>query len=649
MSTLNFDAMATCKADNWGMPLQSKKPKAESSYYDEHIRKPCAAQWKENEKPMSELLKMATVIHSKDTPSYDDFESTDWVPENKGFYAKASPWGNEGKYNFRSTPKKSMKASECHLYNEDGSTWAVTRVGPMHTNGGYDWLQLGWDDLFGFSAVLKDHPDGIYIVEQYMSPVLEDGTRLSNPPIHVHHMHSGPDPYVRQRMDPMTCAIRGLNCFNPLRTLETHGDYVCVAEDGGNDCHVESFHEGYGKLITHTLGLEGEINDVRPHHSETLVWYWEIGARWVPKATTGPGASLKAMSLHNMAGPGTYDPKVQRSFLFTFPTPSDRQSMFWYTGRLQNHGKMLRMKIHAHNTIFREAIIFAASPEQLGMTELNGFPMDKPHLPVDVVAAGFESNEALKRFLLLNLQRSQERYDALPSDQHRTNEKTCGYPNEACVVSRPKAICQSFAHLEIIDGFAFDRRQPTCCDPWEWPSGQVFTVVGFSEHQGYPLGPHAPDMKDIPPTLPGHVGYWLTYDSEETPEHSRWGYSLYNHDPNGGLNSVADMTGYQKIAMYINGYTSPHFNDWTKTPHSVVSILAYGALSHLAVTIIIVSILLVYTGYHTYHLSMKLLKDAPHKKSDDFFCQKIVPTSSFFYSPVRQDDIELAGRGSGND
>jgi hypothetical protein len=30
------------------------------------------------------------------------------------------------------------------------------------------------------------------------------------------------------------------------------------------------------------------------------------------------------------------------------------ESIFWYTGRMQSKGDLLRMKIHAHNSVFEE-------------------------------------------------------------------------------------------------------------------------------------------------------------------------------------------------------------------------------------------------------------------------------------------------------
>lgn len=228
--------------DNWGDPNLKHYPRAEPSFYSNNIQKICEKQWNKNEKPMSDLLKTATVIHSIDTPSYDNFNSIDWIPENKKLYPMGSPWGPT--YEFPENKKKSILASTCHIDEEDESQWEITRIGPFYTTGGYDWVQIGWDDLWGMSKILELYPDGVYFVGQHMSPVLRDGTRLGYPPIHVHHIHNGPDPYVRQRGDPIGCLLKGVGCFNPLRTMEVHGDYVCTEEDGGDDCHIEDFPAG---------------------------------------------------------------------------------------------------------------------------------------------------------------------------------------------------------------------------------------------------------------------------------------------------------------------------------------------------------------------------------------------------------------------
>ena len=158
----------------------------------------------------------------------------------------------------------------------------------------------------------------IYTYIVYKAVVDEEGTVIGHPPIHIHHMHVGPvdkgATYVRQRTSPILCLLTGASCFYPDRMLETHGthefldhslltiaccilygivanfssiypdvnhytyiyymlvffpmneplgDYNCLEVDGGNECHFESFPEGFGKFVNSTIGIEGELNDVR--------------------------------------------------------------------------------------------------------------------------------------------------------------------------------------------------------------------------------------------------------------------------------------------------------------------------------------------------------------------------------------------------
>jgi hypothetical protein len=239
-----FDVLNTCKIDNWGIPKEKYTP-LPKEYYHDTIQSVCNVQWKDTELPMSDALDMATAIHSKNTQLYDDYRSTDWIPENKNKYSSTSPWGKPSKFDFTSFPAKSIMSSHCHIdIQEDNSAWEVTRIGPFTTTGGYDWLQIGWDNIWNLKSILKQHSE-IYIIEQFLSPVLADGTMLNNPPIHIHHIHVGPDPYVRQRFDPIQCALYNVSCFNPSRSLEHHGDYNCKETDGGLGCRMESFPDGY--------------------------------------------------------------------------------------------------------------------------------------------------------------------------------------------------------------------------------------------------------------------------------------------------------------------------------------------------------------------------------------------------------------------
>lgn len=240
---LHFETKSN--VDNWGDPKLTtleRRPRASSDYYERLILPSCQSQWAMNMKPMSELFHNATAIHSLTNEKYDNFDSIDLIPENKHLYPKGSPWG--AKYQYPAKKIKSILASTCHLDEENGRQWEIARIGPFTTTGGYDWVQIGWDDLWGFSRILKDYPEGVFLLKQHMTPVLKDGTRIGFPPLHIHHIHVGPSPYVRQRSDPVGCAFKGERCWSPARTAEVHGDYVCFDRDGGNDCHIEDYPEG---------------------------------------------------------------------------------------------------------------------------------------------------------------------------------------------------------------------------------------------------------------------------------------------------------------------------------------------------------------------------------------------------------------------
>lgn len=609
-----FTAMppSTCSGDNWGMPHQTSRPVAHPGYFDTHIRDPCVQQMSDKAGAMSALLPNATVIHSKSTAAYDDFVSSDWVPENRHLYGSTSSWGNPKKFTFDAVEPYSMRAATCTAPTPDPRTgeqsqWTVTRIGPMRTHGGYDWVQIGWDDVWGMRAILDQHPDGVFVMEQYMSPVFANGTRIEYPPIHIHHMHMGPSPYVRQRFDPIECLLKNTNCFDPSRTFETHGDYTCPNDQGGMDCRVESMPEGYAQLVTVPLGIEGELNDVRAPGSPELEWYWEVGARWMPKnaKTAAEADSTKGyrpLSLHNYGGPGNYDMNVQKSLLFTFNIPTKYDSVFWYTGRMPIGGDLRRMKIHSHNNMFEQSLVFAASPADLGMTESEGWSRDDPQKALHPRELGFAGVDDVLEYTLNHLADSQRIYDAVVARSSRQP------------AARPQIVCQSHYMLEVQKSMGYDRKCSTCCAPWTWEDGQVFTVLAINVHHKHPVGLQSPRLEDLPDFLTGHVGYWLFYDSQQSPPRSNWMYNMYNHDPD-GYTGALDMPAYQKVAMIINKHTSPSWHDWRSTPNSLLGMVVVWIAKHMimgAVTFV----LLAFVVYRLAKRVPRLLR-SDYKKNDD--------------------------------
>ena len=375
---------------------------------------------------------------------------------------------------------------------------------------------------------------------------------------------------------------------------------------------------------------------MRAFNSDPLEWYWEMGIQWIPNIKSESSSLPKHLSLQNYGGPGTYDPSVQRSYLLTFPTPTRSESMFWYTGRMIRSGELLRMKLHAHNTIFEESMFFAATPEELGLLEQHGFSRSSPSHAILPGEVGFENNAMMREHILLSLISAQQQ----------------GKDKGLSEGEIPRVICHSISQLQIIDGFAYDRRSPTSCDEWSWEAGDIFTVVGFNKWRGYPLGQHQPSLEAIPPFLAGHVGYWLYYDSHEPTSTSHWGYSLFNRYPDGGINDVLQMEGYQKVSWILNGYTSPHFHDWSKTPNALFGYLIFKAVRNLLMTFLIISLLFCYGLYLLYRLWFKMSKDTmKHKKDDEvMFCdngpQSFISTNftflKDFFKKTTSNSVEMS-------
>lgn len=437
--------------------------------------------------------------------------------------------------------------------------------------------------------------------------------------------------YVRQRTSSFDCTVfnekKKRACFYPDRVLETHGDYNCVDNDGGLNCRLEKFPEGYGKFIDSTLGLEGELNDVRAAGSEPLVWYWEIGIRWLPA-----DENLKATSLHNFAGPGILQPSIQRSLLVTFPVPTAYESIFWYTGRLIHSGELLRLKIHSHNSLFTEALIFAASPEELGLEDQSLFKKQLPHIPDRM------NHSITKDFLLRRLSESQIRFEKSKPRKKLTNN--CGYPNRPCVQSRPFLACQFHGSFVVRDNFAYDRRQPSCCVPWKFNSGQPFTVIGFNRHIGFPEGPNNPDIRNLPATLPGHVGLWMSFaadDSNLSNPVSHYGYSLYNHYEDGGLRSIQDMLLYQRIATGVNEYTSPHWTNFLLVPNSIPAILIAFSLQNIVGILIFLIILMISVCLLQAHKCNK----NRHRSIEINSTSKLIGLKAKITATVTEDDCQV--------
>lgn len=609
-AAVELDAIEGCSADNWGMPHQSAPPYRAT--YEKEILNQCRAQFEEMI-PMSDLLDHAMVNHYKTTAQFKEFKGVEWVPENHKYFKPFSPWGVN--FDTKSVAKKTMKAATCDHLLEDGSTWTITRIGPFVTTGGYDWVQVGWDNLWDLRDKFKQYPEGVYVLDQISVPVLADGTRLGNPPIHIHHIHVGPSPGVRQQTDAISCMTDGEDCYDPTRVFEHHGDYQCLRGEGELECLTESAPHGYGKLLTFELGLEGDINDVRAPNSPALEWYYELGARWIPKNDPNKKPSytypdnIKAMSFHNFAGPGDFKRTDQSTWIFTYQAPTDQESIFWYTGRMHHTGKLLRNKQHAHNLIYREALFIAATPTELGLTDDFGLKPEKPYKVIKTKDTAFSSNDEVKAFVLDRLKQGTRLYAAQQSRHMQDKSEVVNVTSTRLLRSGglttqmstpiihdkfrhgpPRVICHSVNRIEEVDGYFYDRIEPTCCTEWDFTEGEVFTVLAFHDPVSKEVGPY---MKHPPPTWPGHIGWWLSYDTQETPEKSHFSILQYTNDPDFQI-EFGGFTATHKFQMMLNGGTiSSSDESWM---YMVASTIVF-TIKHLLIILALAVVGIFYVGW----------------------------------------------------
>lgn len=491
-----------------------------------------------------------TTNYYPSTKAFSEFKGTDLIPENKDNYLRAPGVGrlyyNNLNFNDARSITPDIKLRSCSVAaKEDGWFWNVQRIGPFESHGNLDWWQVGWHDAFNLRPVLDKYPEGIIVDKHEMVPI-EDGTwnRLGNPPIHIHHIH-----VMADRKGHSVRPRNGFELYNLSLAVEQHGDYQCLEEEGGHHCFLEQNPPGTGRLITSTLDIEGELNDMRAIRSDKLTWWYEIAIRWTPNTK----AVEKQISMHFIAGPGAFNMYDQSSYVLTFKTPTKEPTFYWYTGEMWTDGSLVRNKLHGHNSIFHSAYWINAAPHELGLDDPKFMPK-LAFVPQFVSELGYESIDSLAIWLLDHLK--------LPANMNKKEPS--------------RVICSGFVQGEKVDGFYFDRRAPCECSEWEFKKGEPFTVLAFSYHDGSPFGPFMPDT--IPETVPSHIHWMMQYINHNTGT-SKFGMSGYSQTGE-FANSDRRPGIYEKmlILYYGGSIQKTHVDFVNSTPFRVGTGLLYGLL-----------------------------------------------------------------------
>lgn len=281
--------------------------------------------------------------------------------------------------------------------------------------------------------------------------------------------------------------------------MEQHGDYQCLDKDGGLDCLMQATPPGTAKWFNTELSTDGEVNDVRPPRSEKLKFWMEYAFRWTPNLKKVD----RQVSVEIVGQPGIMDiVKAQTTRVGTYPCPTDQKNLMWFTGLMPSTGTMTHSRMHAHASIFHSAYMFSATPEELGLDDPKFMPV-KSYIPLDLKDLGYNTIDGLVERVFDNFEKSIKKNPSKP----------------------PKLICRVAVGGVIIDGFIYDRRPPMQCNDWSFKEGEPFTVLGFTQHQGFPVGAHDPDH--VPEMSFNHVLFAI-YMLDEPTRTSHFDLSFYS-------------------------------------------------------------------------------------------------------------------------
>jgi hypothetical protein len=226
------------KEDNWGSPVFPVDQYVGKSLQE--LTQDCDWGWKK----FSEKMDGATLNLYNSSEDWMKYKGYDLVPENNMSYHRFEWWNLN-----RTTYGSNIKGGRCNITASDGTYWTFERIGPIRSTGNYDWWQFAWDDPFQTKQILRNNPDGFYILNYFSGAVRPNGHTLGYPPIHIHHVHATPTPINYYRINRFKC-FTGIDehCSLTVNTLfEQHGDYQCREKDGGVGCLLENFPKGYAR------------------------------------------------------------------------------------------------------------------------------------------------------------------------------------------------------------------------------------------------------------------------------------------------------------------------------------------------------------------------------------------------------------------
>jgi len=282
----------------------------------------------------------------------------------------------------------------------EGHVWEITRAGPFKSSPG-DWQHFGGSEFIDLSEGLGGGRP-VWITGYSLQLLGADGTPLGSPPLHIHHARVYyPDDREVGGETVQAGAQKEYELF-PWKLFHLHGwsgDSQCKDAEGGAECLIDSLPAGFGQKLQSEksrLPLRHIILDVREDGLEDMEYYVEVGVRW----TREPQASLTRYDARR-PGTGTFG---------TYHISEQSATMGWGASPAPRSGRVMYMWPHGHWEFVDSLMVFAASPEQLGLAGGAG-PLDYSNFgplddAVELEKVGYSIGKA-QAYLLENLARSQ--------------------------------------------------------------------------------------------------------------------------------------------------------------------------------------------------------------------------------------------------
>lgn len=273
------------------------------------------------------------------------------------------------------TTHPNVDAFQCYDLVSTGEFWRIDRVGPFNSTGGFDWHSIIVRDILGLRSVLWQNSGFIALKAMATCIVNEQGTVIGYPPMHNHHTQT-------------VLEFAGSSYENAIQLQ--HQDSNCYPLLGGDHCALYEFPANHGIWIDTPLRAVSLMNDVRPMHSSSLSFYFEVAGH----LDTVPPKRRIHLWKSNSAGP-VYGP------FGGFRIPADEESVVWTTVLAEVSGRLLTLWIHVHISFgYIETWYIDATSNDLG---LDIFSVQTPCSPAFLPSRAGITSQVVKRRILTRM------------------------------------------------------------------------------------------------------------------------------------------------------------------------------------------------------------------------------------------------------